>query len=283
MISDADFKTLEDILRQDSGLAVTREKEYLLESRLHPLAVKHDAQDLSGLARKLRAGGAPDLRRAVVEAMTTNETSFFRDMTPFQKLKDEVLPAMIRARAAQKTLRIWSAASSSGQEPYSIAMMLKDYGPALAGWQIDILATDLSHDILAQAKSGVYSQFEVQRGLPIQLLVKYFTQAGDKWTIKPDIGSMVTFKPFNLLSDTPPSGMGFDIVFCRNVLIYFDVKDKARALKTVKQAMRQDGVLFLGGAETIIGVTDDFRMHPDVKGCYVRDDSTFQAVAKTAI
>lgn len=280
-MSPDNFKVFEDLLRRESGLSITQEKMYLLESRLMPVAAKFGLQGLGGIADKLRARADADLRRAVVEAMTTNETSFFRDNTPFQRLKEDVLPAFLKSRAMQKSLRIWSAACSSGQEPYSLAMLLKEYGPALQGWRIEIVATDLSHDILAQAKSGIYTQFEVQRGLPIQMLVKYFTQQGDKWAVRQELKDMISFRPANLLTDIPTLGL-FDIVLCRNVLIYFDVPTKGQVLKSIKGALKQDGVLFLGGAETVIGITDCFRSHPGVKGIYVRDDSTFQPATQGA-
>ena len=278
---DADFKFFEELLRRESGLSITQEKIYLLESRLLPVAGRFKLQGLPGVVTRLRETRDADLTRAVVEAMTTNETSFFRDNTPFTRLKEDILPAFMESRRAQKSLRIWSAACSSGQEAYSIAMLLKEYGPRLTGWKFEILATDLSQDILAQAMAGGYSQFEVQRGLPIQMLIRYFTQQGDKWTVKQELKDMVSFKPANLLTDTPQFGQ-FDIVFCRNVLIYFDLQTKEKVLRALKGSLRQDGILFLGGAETVIGITDTFKSHPDVKGIYVRDDSTF-AAAKKAI
>ncbi len=274
-MKDTDFKFFEELLKRESGLIITPEKTYLLESRLLPLAQKQGIQGgLEGLVQKMRGGNA-SLTRAVVEAMTTNETSFFRDNTPFQKLKEDLFPAFIKSRGAQKSLRIWSAACSSGQEPYSIAMMLKE-APQFAGWRIEIVATDLSQDILAQAKAGVYSQFEVQRGLPIQMLVKYFTKQGENWEVKPDLKSMISFKEANLLTDLRHLGQ-FDIVFCRNVLIYFDVPTKGKVLSTIKDITKQDGVLFLGGAETVIGISDVFKPLTNVRGVYVRADSTFMA------
>lgn len=281
-MNDLDFKFYEDLLKRESGLAITRDKLYLLESRLLPVAVQFKLQGLDGLAKKLREGRDAELQRAVVEAMTTNETSFFRDNTPFQRMKEDILPHFMKTRATQKTLRIWSAACSSGQEPYSLAMMLKEMGAQLAGWRIEIVATDLSHDILAQAKSGIYTQFEVQRGLPITHLVKYFTQQGDKWQVKPELRDMIAFKPANLLGDLNSLGQ-FDIVFCRNVLIYFDVQTKDKALRGIKNQLKQDGVLFLGGAETVIGITDSFKTHPDVKSIYVRNDTTFAPEKKAAV
>ena len=260
---------------------ITPEKKYLLESRLLPVAQKFGVQGLEGLVQKMRADRDLTLQHAVVEAMTTNETSFFRDNTPFQRLKEDLLPCFLKTRSAMKTLRIWSAACSSGQEPYSIAMLLKEY-PALAGWRIEIVATDLSQEILAQAKSGVYSQFEIQRGLPIQLLVKYFMQQGDKWMVKPELKDMITFRSINLLQDMTALGR-FDIIFCRNVLIYFDVQTKAKVLGSIKGVLHQDGVLFLGGAETVIGISDKFKPLTEVKGVYVRVDSNFIPEKKPAV
>jgi chemotaxis protein methyltransferase CheR len=278
-VKDQDYKFFEDLLRKESGLIITPEKIYLLESRLLPLAQKYTTQGgLEGLAQKMRLTPNAELQRAVVEAMTTNETSFFRDITPFQRLKEDVLPSFIKTRAAQKTLRIWSAACSSGQEPYSIAMLLKEY-PQLAGWRLDIVATDLSHDILAQAKAGLYSQFEIQRGLPVQMLVKYFTKQGDNWLVKPELKDPITFRTTNLLTDLGHLGQ-FDIVFCRNVLIYFDIPTKAKVLAAIKGVLKQDGALFLGGAETVIGISEAFKPLADVRGVYVRSDSTFVAEKK---
>ena len=280
-MNDQDFKFFEDLLMRESGLVITPEKMYLLESRLLPIASKKGLSSLEELASHLRSSGDTTLKSDIVEAMTTNETSFFRDSTPFDRLKDELLPHFIKARGAQKTLKILSAACSSGQEPYSMAMLLKEY-PALAGWKIEILATDLSNDILSQAKAGVYSQFEVQRGLPVQLLVKYFTQDGDKWKVNQGLKDMITFKSANLLKDIPSLGE-FDIVFCRNVLIYFDVPTKGKVLADIKKVLRPDGVLFLGGAETVIGISNEFKPVPNVKGVYVREDTTLALGDKVAV
>lgn len=280
-MNDQDFKFFEALLAKESGLVITPDKVYLLESRLLPVAQRHGVHGLEGIVTKMRLTKDVNLQREVVEAMTTNETSFFRDNTPFQRMKEDLLPIFMKARAGQKILRIWSAACSSGQEPYSLAMMLKEY-PLLSDWKVEIVATDLSLDILAQAKSGLYSQFEVQRGLPIQLLVKYFTQQGDKWQVNPALKTMISFKPANLLTDISFLGQ-FDIVFCRNVLIYFDIPTKAKVLASIKGALRQDGALFLGGAETVIGVSENFRPVPEIKGVYVRSDSTLVVAKKEAV
>jgi len=278
-VNDQEYKFFEDLLRKESGLIITPEKKYLLESRLLPLAQKQGIQGgLSGLVQKMRQAPNAELQRAVVEAMTTNETSFFRDSTPFDRLKETLLPYFAKSRTTQKTLRIWSAACSSGQEPYSIAMLLKEY-PSLAGWKFEIVATDLSLDILAQAKTGVYSQFEVQRGLPIQMLIKYFAKQGDNWAVKPELKEMINFKTANLLTDLNHLGQ-FDIVFCRNVLIYFDVTTKTKVLGSIKGVVKQDGALFLGGAETVLGISEEFKPLPDIRGVYVRVDSTFSGAQK---
>jgi chemotaxis protein methyltransferase CheR len=280
-MNQQDYKFFEDLLRKESGLVITQEKMYLLESRLIPLAQKYTAQGtLESLAQKLRGGFELEIQRAVIEAMTTNETSFFRDITPFQRLKEDLLPVYIKSRAAQKSLKIWCAACSSGQEPYSLSMLLKEH-PLLSGWRIDILATDLSNQILAQAKAGSYSQFEVQRGLPVQMLVKYFSKQADNWIVKPELKDPITFKSANLLTDIAHLGQ-FDIVFCRNVLIYFDVPTKAKVLSAIQGVLKQDGALFLGGAETVIGITEVFKPLPDTRGVYVRADSTFVPEKKIA-
>jgi len=278
-LNDQDFKFYEALLMKESGLVVTPEKTYLLESRLLPIAQRLGLQGLEGLAQQIRMTKDVNLQREIVEAMTTNETSFFRDNMPFQRLKEDLLPIFMKSRTAQKSIRIWSAACSSGQEPYSIAMILKEQA-AFYGWKFEIVATDLSTDILARAKSGAYSQFEIQRGLPVQMLVKYFTQQGDKWLIKQELKDMVTFLPANLLTNLGHLGQ-FDIVFCRNVLIYFDIPTKAKVLAAIKGTLRQDGVLVLGGAETVIGVSENFKPVPEIKGVYVRSDSTLVADKKS--
>ena len=199
--------------------------------------------------------------------MTTNETFFFRDKIPFDHLRDSIVPGLIQARAARKSLRIWSAASSTGQEPYSIAMCLKEMGAALAGWRIEIVATDLSQEVLEKSKAGLYSQFEVQRGLPIQLLMKYFTQVGDVWQLNADVRAMVQYRQLNLLQDFSHLGT-FDVIFCRNVLIYFDQDTKAVIFERMAKGLEADGTLLLGAAESVVGITDAFRPISDNRGLY---------------
>ena len=215
---------------------------------------------------KIRNGDGR-LATDVTEAMTTNETFFYRDKIPFDHLRDTILPGLIQARAARKSLRIWSAASSTGQEPYSIAMCVKEMAAALAGWRIEIVATDLSQEVLEKSKAGVYSQFEVQRGLPIQHLMKYFTQVGELWQLNADIRAMVQFRQLNLLQDFSHLGT-FDVIFCRNVLIYFDQDTKAAIFERMAKVLEADGTMLLGAAESVVGITDAFRPIADRRGLY---------------
>ncbi len=263
----SDFEFIADLLKKRSGLALTKEKAYLIESRLNTVARKWNFAGFDELVKAMRGANNEPLLVDVTEAMTTNESFFFRDQKPFDQFRDVVLPHMLQHRTQTKTFRIWSAACSSGQEPYTLAMLLKENEARLAGWRVEIVATDLSSEILDRAKEGLYSQFEVQRGLPITLLVKYFKQAGDRWQINENIRKMVTFKQFNLL--TSPAALGrFDIVFCRNVLIYFDPPTKAKVLNGMAELMPKDGFLYLGGAETVLGTTDRFKLMPGQRGVY---------------
>jgi chemotaxis protein methyltransferase CheR len=262
-----DFEFICQILRERSGLVLTNDKAYLLESRLLPVARKWKLATFDDLVRTIRSRMDEAVIRDVVEAMTTNESFFFRDTKPFDQFKQLVLPTLLKHRAGGKTIRIWSAACSSGQEPYSLAMILSEMAAQLNGWKIEIVGTDLSTEILTRAREGLYSQFEVQRGLPITMLVKYFAQVGDRWQINPKIRGMVQYREFNLLQDPAPLGR-FDVVFCRNVLIYFDQPTKTRVLNSVAKMMPEDGFLFLGGAETVLGITDRFQMVPGQRGVY---------------
>ncbi len=262
-----DFDLLCRLLKERSGLVLTRDKAYLLESRLLPVARKRNMKSLDDLIAALRGRPETDLLRDVIEAMTTNESFFFRDIKPFDQFRNFVLPQLLKLRAAKKSIRIWSAACSSGQEPYSLAMILSEEKAKLPGWTIEIVATDLSTEILEKAQQGVYSQFEVQRGLPIQLLVKYFKQQGDRWQIDPAIRGMVRYRALNLLEDFVHLGH-FDVIFCRNVLIYFDQPTKTLVLERMARILPQDGFLYLGGAETVIGITDKFQSLPEQRGIY---------------
>jgi chemotaxis protein methyltransferase CheR len=266
-VTPLDYEYLRKLLKERSGLDLSADKQYLVESRLIPLARKAGLPGLPELVQKLK-GGAEPLTAEVVEAMTTNETFFFRDKVPFEHLKATVLPELLQARASRRSLRIWCAASSTGQEPYSIAMCLKELGPMLAGWRVEIVATDLSHGVLEKSRAGLFSQFEVQRGLPIQMLVKHFTQVGELWQLNADIRAMVQFKQLNLLQDFSHLG-GFDVIFCRNVLIYFDQDTKTNVFGRLARLIESDGFLMLGAAETVVGLTDAFKPYPEKRGLYV--------------
>lgn len=262
----SDFDFLCKFLKERSGLDLSADKQYLVESRLVPLARKANLSGIDDIVRKMKAGDSK-ITDEVIEAMTTNETFFFRDKTPFEHLRHMIVPALLQARASRRALRIWCAAGSTGQEPYSIAMCLKELGPLLAGWKIDILATDLSKAVLEKSKSGVFTQFEVQRGLPIQLLVKYFKQTGELWQINADIRAMVQHRHLNLLHDFSHLG-GFDLIFCRNVLIYFNQPTKVDIFQRLSRSLESDGFLALGAAESVVGLTEAFKPHPDCRGIY---------------
>ncbi len=267
-----DFDMFSTLLKQRSGLVLTKDKAYLLESRLMPVARKWNMKGLEDLAQIVRARKEEALLRDITEAMTTNESSFFRDQKPFDMFKQLVLPKLLEARSARRQIRIWSAACSSGQEAYSLAMLLQEEAPRLSGWKIEIIGTDISAEMVERCKTGVYTQFEVQRGLPITMLVKNFKQNGDKWQISPQIRQMASFREFNLLGDLTPLGQ-FDVVFCRNVLIYFDQVTKGKVLEQISRVMPADAVLYLGGAETVLGITDRFKPLEGQRGLYVVADS----------
>jgi len=262
------FDYLRKLLRERSGLVLAAEKQYLAESRLLPVARRNGMNTIDELIDRLKNKAPVPLTTQVVEAMTTNETFFFRDKLPFDHFRDTIMPALIAARVRDKRIRIWCTAASTGQEPYSLVMLLKGMGAAISGYRIDILATDLSSEVLEKAKAGIYTQFEVQRGLPVQLLVKYFDQVGETWQLAPELRSMVQFRPINLLNDFSALGT-FDVVFCRNVLIYFDQGTKTAVLDCIARQMPDDGYLVLGAAETVIGLTDAFKPLADRRGLYV--------------
>lgn len=263
----AEFNVLSEVLKQRSGLTLTEDKGYLLESRLTPILRKRDFKTLGDLVAAVKKADDESLLVEVTEVMTTNESFFFRDTRPFEQFKDELLPTLMQNRGSSKTIRIWSAACSNGQEPYSLAMILREQAEKLAGWRIEIIATDLATGVLAKARAGIYSQFEVQRGLPIQYLVKYFKETGQGWEIDSSIRAMVQFKEFNLLDSMVSLG-NFDLVFCRNVLIYFDQATKADVLERICHQMSGDGYLCLGGAETVLGITERFKPAQGQRGVY---------------
>jgi chemotaxis protein methyltransferase CheR len=265
-VNQPEYEFLRKLLRDKSGLDLSADKQYLIESRLLPLARKTGLPGISELVQKLRDGNS-GLISQVVEAMTTNETFFFRDKVPFDHFREAILPELLKARASRRSLRIWCAAGSTGQEPYSLAMCLREMSAALSGWRVEILATDLSQEVLEKSKAGLYSQFEVQRGLPIQFLVKYFKQIGELWQINPDIRAMIQHRQLNLLHDFSQLGT-FDVIFCRNVLIYFDQDTKINIFGRLARLMEPDGFLVLGAAETVVGLTDVFKPQPERRGLY---------------
>jgi chemotaxis protein methyltransferase CheR len=276
-VTPPDYEYLRKLLKDQSGLDLSADKQYLIESRLVPLSRKAGLSGIPELVQKMKAGSA-SLVAQVVEAMTTNETFFFRDKIPFDHFRQSIMPEILKSRAARKSVRIWCAAGSTGQEPYSLAMCLKEMESQLAGWRVEVIATDLSQEVLEKSRAGLYSQFEVQRGLPIQLLVKYFKQNGEFWQINPDIRAMVQHRQLNLLHDF--SGLGtFDVIFCRNVLIYFDQDTKINIFSRLCRIMEPDGFLVLGAAETVVGLTDTFKPYPDKRGLYRPNDARMAKAA----
>jgi chemotaxis protein methyltransferase CheR len=261
------FNVLAELLKSRSGLMIGQDKIYLLETRLAPILKREKLRDLNHLAEHLRNRGAEAVARDVVEAMTTNESFFFRDDRPFQHFRSQALPRLHAARAPGAPLRIWSAAASSGQEAYSLAMILTENRALLGDRRIEIVGTDIARDQLARARDGLYTQFEVQRGLPVQMLMRCFRQEASGWRISEALRGMVQWKEWNLLGDLRPLGR-FDIVFCRNVLIYFDQPTKTRALEAIAGQMAPDAMLYLGGAETVLGLTTRFAPLPSERGVY---------------
>lgn len=251
------FEYLCDLLKDRSGLIVTPDKNYLIETRLIPVARRRGYTTVKDMALALMADHDEALTVEIAEAMNTHESLFFRDSTPFDLFKTTILPELLTRRASKRSIRVWCAACSSGQEPYSLAMLVNAAAAKLADWTVEIVATDISHSVLARAEQGVFSQFEIQRGLPVDLLVKHFTQEGEGWRLHDNIRKMVSFRPFNLLQDYRGLGQ-FDLVFCRNVLIYFDLETKSRVLGAISNVLNKDGVLFLGSAESTVGLTEDF-------------------------
>lgn len=256
-IDPPSFDYVRQLVLTHAAIALEDNKAYLVESRLMPLVRQHGLATLAELVARLRAQPHGELHAQVIEAMTTNETSFFRDLHPFEALKSDVLPDLIQRRCQSRTLHIWSAACSSGQEPYSIAMLLVDDFPQLAGWQLKIFASDLAGKVLEKAESGCYTQSEVNRGLPAPLLVKHFQRNGVQWQVKSDIRKLVQFFRINLIQKWPPLPQ-MDVVFVRNVLIYFPLETKKQILRNMRQLLAPDGRVFLGGAETTLGVDEHF-------------------------
>ncbi|SIO56739.1 MCP methyltransferase, CheR-type [Singulisphaera sp. GP187] len=267
-LSRADFDFVRDLVCSRSAIALPAEKLYLAEARLGPLALAEgfgSIAELLGQVRALPGGGLP---QKVVEALATHETSFFRDLHPFEALRRDILPELIQRRSAERRLEIWSAACSSGQEPYSIAMLLREHFAGLPGWTVSILATDISSEILRKAGEGRYNQAEINRGLPARLLVKYFRKQGTSWQLTDDIRRMVEFRALNLIEPWPRLRAP-DILLLRNALIYFETETKKMILSRIHRVLRPDGYLFLGGAESTLGLADAFeRTDHERAGCY---------------
>jgi chemotaxis protein methyltransferase CheR len=260
------FDEVAALVRRRAGIVLTEDKAYLLDTRLGPVLARFKLGSTGALGQKLRAGPDEMLERAVVEALTTHESTFFRDSHPFEHLRG-LLPQMAARSAGGERVRIWSAACSTGQEPYSIAMLAQEVLGAPASRRVEILGTDISRDVLGRAKEGLFSQFEVQRGLPIRALMTHFVQEGPRWRIKPELRAMVRFEEWNLLADARVLGR-FDAIFCRNVLIYFDTPTKTRVLDMMARQLAPGGVLYLGAAETVIGLTDSLAPLPGERGVF---------------
>ena len=268
-LAPADFDFVRELVRKHAAIVLEENKGYLVESRLEPLARKLEGiGTLPALVTRLRATRFGPLHMQVIDAMTTNETSFFRDVHPFEILQKEVLPKLIEQRAASRQLDIWCAACSSGQEPYTIAILLREHFPQLRDWKVGIRATDLSPAMVKRAREGKYSQLEVNRGLPAPLLARHFTRQGTQWVVNDDVRKMIDFREMNLIEPWPMMPP-IDVVFIRNVLIYFDVPVKKQIFGNMRKVMRPDGYLFLGAAETTLGIDDSFtRLQYEKAGCF---------------
>lgn len=254
----SEFDYLRELVKTNAAIAIDAQREYLMEARLAPVAEREGFASVSALIARLRSQSEGDLHWKVVEAMTTNETSFFRDVKPFDALRKVILPQLIQARQDERKLSIWCGASSSGQEPYSMAILLREHFPALLGWNIQIIASDISSEMLAKARQGVYTQLEVNRGLPATLLVKYFKRNGTEWRLDEKVRKMVDYRRINLAGPWPFMPP-VDLVMLRNVMIYFPVETKKQILRGIRQVLRPDGFLFLGTAETTISLDTSYK------------------------
>jgi len=267
-LNPVDFDYISKIVREQSAIVLEKGKEYLVEARLTPLVSSENLESIPELVKKMKSDASGNTITKVVEAMTTNETSFFRDIHPFEVLKNTVIPELIQKREGLKKLNIWCGASSSGQEPYTLAMLIRENFPQLKNWKIDFMASDISTEMQKRCQDGIYSQLEINRGLPAMLMVKYFQRKGAQWQIKPELRQMIDFKIINL-SGRWPMMPRLDLVMMRNVLIYFDVPTKKDILKKVRQSMNPDGYVFLGAAETTLNLDDKYeRMNFKQSGCY---------------
>ena len=267
-VNPADFDYISKIVREQCAIVLEKGKEYLVESRVMPLVHQEKLESIENLVKKLKQEPRGPLKDAVIEAMTTNETSFYRDIHPFETLKNTIIPELLEKRSTKRELNIWCGASSSGQEPYSLVMLLKNQFPQLNSWKLDFSASDLSNQMLNRCKSGIYSQLEINRGLPAPLMVKYFERIGTEWQVKEELRKMIQFRIINL-SERWPAMPQMDLVMMRNVLIYFDVEMKKDILGRVRKLLRPDGYLFLGAAETTLNLDENFERMPfKQSGCY---------------
>lgn len=269
MVSKASVDFIITLLHRESGLVLDRSKTYLIEARLEPIVCEAGLASIDELCRSLKQHPTSPLLQKVVDAMTTNETSFFRDIIPFDIVRNRLLPDLLKANRKRRRIRIWSAACATGQEPYSLAMLLCNIEPMLAGWDVAILATDLVESVLERARTGVYTQYEIQRGLPAHSMIRYFDQTGSEWKVRAEVKRWIKFKRLNLLADFSTFG-SFDIVFCRNVLIYFDSASKKKVLEGMAASLAPNGALFLGGGETPLGITDRLIRVEVGRGVYYR-------------
>jgi chemotaxis protein methyltransferase CheR len=267
-IDDTGFNYVRQLVRERSAIVLEEGKQYLVDTRLSQLAQREGMASAQEVIDRLRAAPTGPLQRKVIEAMTTTETLFFRDRKPYEALRRTILPELTRLRAAERSLQIWSCACSSGQEPYSIAMLVREHFPALASWTVRLIASDISTEMLARSRVGVYSDLEVKRGLPSAFLVKYFDKIGLDWQIRPDLRKMIEFRELNLAgpwSIMPP----VDLIMLRNVLIYFDVETKRQILGRIRKVLRPGGYLVLGTAETTMNLDDSFELvHSDGTSYY---------------
>lgn len=273
-----DIEAFRRLVLARSGLILSAEKDYLLKSRLEPIARAEGQADVATMLREIRLAPTGRLAQRCIDGMATHESFFFRDNTPFDQLRETILPQLWAARAKSKRLRIWCAACSSGQEPYSLAMMLREEQARFGDWSIEILATDFSQPILERARSALYSEFEVKRGLSDQRRARWLVPEGEAFRIAPDIRAMVQFRHHNLLDGMGTLGR-FDLIFCRNVLIYFDQPTKARTLEGIAQILNPDGSLILGSAETVVGLAGAFEPTPGLRGVFRTKAETGRAVA----
>lgn len=273
-ISAATFDFVRTLICDQAGIILERDKQYLVEARLMPIARKQGFESADALVTQVSRTNDAALRQSVIEAMTTNETTFFRDGEPFEALRKHIIPDLVTQRAAAKELRIWCGAASTGQESYSLAMLLLEDFPQLASWKVTIHSTDLSEEVLARARKGRYTQLEVNRGLPITYLVKHFDKQGLEWEVKGKVKERVHFEKLNLVKPWPGTMGPYDLVMLRNVMIYFDVPTKTQILERMRRVLRSDGYMFLGSAETTMGIHDGYERQTWGKTGFYRPSTT---------